>query len=85
MASRKQHNALCRLFGIPEKKADRINAEIDLPVKEFGPSHRKYRHDFRSAVLMAMLERDAKVLVIHRLHTLLDQNKDLEKIIRILQ
>lgn len=86
MSDRKTHNQLCRLFGIPEKKADRINAEIDLPVKEFpGSAHRKYRHDMRSAVLLSLLENDPEVLLIHKLHTILDENKKLEMLVKILQ
>lgn len=85
LPNRRYHNLLCSLFGIDEKKADRINQEIDLPVKEFGASHRRFRHDMKSALLLSMLENDPEVLLIHRLHVLLDSNRDLEKLIKILK
>lgn len=84
--NREYHNRFAKMLfpWLDEKLIDRTNSEIDLPVKEFGRHHRKYRHDMRSAIILSMLEGKPDVLLIAKAHTLLDENKNLQRAVKLL-
>ena len=70
---------------VDEKLIDKVNKEIDLPSSYLGKSHRRERHDMKSAVILSMLEGgNPEVLLIANAHLLLDQNKNLQKVIKVL-
>jgi hypothetical protein len=70
---------------VDEKKIDKTNAEIDSLSKVYGKSHRKYLHSPRDQALLSIMHGDPEVFVIGQIHSFLDQNKNLQKLLELLE
>lgn len=89
MAKIKDHVFLCKLFGIDEKKALEYNLDIDFPFRRLGSLYhsRKYMHDLDDLNLTAwLLDGDVETkLKVWILHKILDEDKNLESVVRWLR
>lgn len=87
MSERRDHNAFAKMLfpWVDEKLIDKINKEIDIPASYIGSSHRRERHDMKSAVILSMLEGgNPEVLLIANAHQILDRNRNLQKLVKVL-
>ena len=80
MAERELHNYLCRT--ILGDDCDRINAFLDAPVRDVGPNHRMVFHDEETIGRMTMFNAEAGMATM--LHKILDENKDLANLLRVM-
>ena len=62
----KDHRAIDRL--VLGQEFPSVHSWIDKPAYRVGPGHRKYRHDLRAVVLMALRHRDVRAGVSALLH-----------------
>lgn len=62
----KDHQAICKL--ILGKSYPDVDSWMDQPAYRYGPGHRKFRHDLRAVVLMALRHQDPKAGVAALLH-----------------
>lgn len=85
-SNRPDHNRLTKLLlpYVDDKKIDRVNKTIDLPSAFLGSSHRRLYHSSRDHMLLALMETDPEVFLIAQCHLLLDQNKNLQKLMEFL-
>jgi hypothetical protein len=80
MADRALHNYLCKK--ILGEEHDRINAFLDSPARVLGPNHRIVFHDAETIGRIGMFDFDSGVAAM--LHKILDENKELEKVLRVM-
>ena len=90
MPSRKVHNFFCKIFGIDEKLANKINRDIDFPSKFLGKKHRILFHDFdlSTILLLSKYKFSPEVLTAWYLHKLLDElskDKKMKELFDILE
>ena len=87
MPNRELHNLFAKMLlqGIDEKRIDQINKLIDGPSQIYGSSHRRLFHSPHHLALLALMEEDPDVLTVGLAHLILDNNKDIEKVIKLLQ
>ena len=62
----KDHRAIDKL--ILGQEFPEVHHFMDQPAYRYGPGHRRYRHDARAVVLMALRHRDARAGVSALLH-----------------
>ena len=62
----KDHKAIDEL--VLGRAYPKVHQFMDAPAYRVGPGHRKYRHDARAVVLMALRHRDARAGVSALLH-----------------
>jgi len=81
MADRALHNYLCRT--VLGEDFDRLNAFLDSPVRDVGPkSHRRVFHDNEAISKITMF--NAEMGMATMLHKILDENKDLQNLMRMM-
>jgi len=73
LPNRPLHNRLAVFMGIPPEIADAVNADIDAPAKELGPSHRRVRHDAEYAFQLGAKFNDPRAVAAAGWHYLMDQ------------
>jgi hypothetical protein len=66
----KEHRAIDR--AVLRQEFPKVHRWMDQPAWRCGPGHRKYRHDARAVVLMALRERDPRAGVSALLHIAAD-------------
>ena len=66
----KDHRAICKL--VLGQAFPNVDRWMDRPAYRRGPGHRKYRHDARAVVLMALREGDPRAGVAALLHIAAD-------------
>jgi hypothetical protein len=66
----KEHRALEKL--ILGQEFPEVDRWMDRPAYRVGPGHRKYRHDARAVVLMALVHRDPRAGAAALLHIAAD-------------
>lgn len=81
MADRELHNYLCKK--ILGKDFDEINAFLDAPVRVKGPRHRILFHDEDTIAKMSVF--DIELGMATMLHKILDENKELEDVLKVLR
>ena len=87
MPNRELHNLFAKMLlqGISEKRIDQINKIIDGPSQTYGSSHRRLFHSPHHLALLALMEEDPDVLTVGLAHIILDNNKNLERLVTLLQ
>ena len=80
MADRALHNYLCKK--ILGDEYDSINKFLDSPARVLGPNHRILFHDDETIGRIGMFDFDSGMATM--LHKILDENKDLEKVLRVM-
>ncbi len=80
MADRELHNYLCKK--ILGEDHDNINKFLDSPSRVLGPNHRILFHDEETIGRISMFDLDSGLAAM--LHKILDENKDLEKVLRVM-
>lgn len=66
----KDHRAICE--AILGKSFPAVDRWMDAPAYRYGPGHRRFRHDARAVVLMALREGDAKAGAAALIHEACD-------------
>ena len=81
MADRALHNYLCmKILG---KEHDSLNAFLDSPSRVVvGPNHRLLFHDEQTIARLSVFNVEAGIATL--LHKILDENKDLENLLRVM-
>jgi hypothetical protein len=70
------HDRIAISFGFPPELVRAVNRYIDAPVKEHGASHRKFRHDYKTALELGSMFNDPRATFIAMLHYQLDANAE---------
>jgi len=66
----KEHRAIEKL--VLGKEYPEVDRWMDQPAYHYGPGHRKFRHDARAVVLMALVHRDPRAGAAALLHIAAD-------------
>ena len=80
MADRELHNYFCKK--ILGDEFDRINGFLDSPSRVLGPNHRILFHDEETIGRISMFDLDSGMAAM--LHKILDENKDLQNLMRVM-
>jgi len=88
MASRSIHNAFTKriLKNISLSEINRVNKEIDAPVKTLGPYHRMLYHDINPTSPDSLLinKGDMNREMIRQLHIWLDEHKEFSESLELI-
>jgi hypothetical protein len=77
----KDHRAIEKL--VLGQEFPEVDRWMDKPAYRVGPGHRKYRHDMRAVVLMALVHRDPRAGAAALLHIAADfAPEELKKVVK---